>query len=243
MILLTNLVGEPYIPRELTRLERFNYKPLPSATTQIRILTLIPGSGPIRCGLGNVPLSEVSPNFTALSYRWGPKPFIPHTILLNKRRQPVQGNLYAALVALRKHGVTRLWIDALCINQNDLSEKEGQVKIMEEIYMKAKGVIIWLGDAQHDSDYIMRTISREIDQDYVKKRFLVGLLAILSREWFTRTWIVQEVVLNRVEPLIACGQEEMIPWNAFLTAYETAFPFGRLQSPAFGEYQTLIEII
>lgn len=104
---------------------------------------------------------------------------------------------------------------------------------MDEIYTYASGVIIWLGDARDDSDYVMQTISHRNEQDYVKKRFLVGLVAILNREWFTRTWIVQEFVLNRTEPLLVCGLQEMVPWEAFLTAYETALPFGMLQCPLF----------
>jgi hypothetical protein len=210
-------------------LEHFNYSPLPSAGTHIRLLNLLPGSGPIHCALENVSLSDVVLDFTALSYRWGPRPLIPRTIVLHGRRQFVQRNLYAALVTLRKHGVQRLWIDALCINQNDLVEKEEQVRIMEEIYTRAKGVIVWLGDAQADSDYVMQTISLNNEQEYSKKRFLVGLLAILNREWFMRTWIVQEFVLNKAEPLIACGQGAMVPWNEFLAAYGKAFPFGMPQ--------------
>lgn len=105
----------------------------------------------------------------------------------------------------------RLWVDALCINQMDHPEKYQQIEHMDKIYSFASVVIIWLGDSRDDSDYVMRTISHRNEQDYVEKRFLVGLIAILYREWFTRTWIVQEFVLNRTEPLLACGLQEMVP--------------------------------
>ncbi|KAH7364025.1 heterokaryon incompatibility protein-domain-containing protein [Rhexocercosporidium sp. MPI-PUGE-AT-0058] len=40
---------------------------------------------------------------------------------------------------------TYLWIDAVCIDQNNIEERGQQVSLMFEIYTKASVVIAWLG--------------------------------------------------------------------------------------------------
>src|ERR1700761_8313388 len=101
--ILADFVGEAFVLPERYGLKPFQHTPLPSATTHIRLLRLQPGSGAIRCVTEDVQLSTPTLEFTALSYRWGPKPLISRTIVLNERRQSVQRNLFTALVALRKH--------------------------------------------------------------------------------------------------------------------------------------------
>ena len=53
-----------------------------------------------------------------------------------------------------------LWIDALCINQNDDSEKEKQVAMMGTIFERAQNVVIWLGSESKDSNLAMTAISK-----------------------------------------------------------------------------------
>jgi hypothetical protein len=53
---------------------------------------------------------------------------------------------------------TRIWIDALCINQSDPDERAQQVSIMRNIYQKATFVSAWLGEASEDSNLAMRFI-------------------------------------------------------------------------------------
>ena len=38
-----------------------------------------------------------------------------------------------------------MWVDAICINQADVPEKNRQIAIMPFIYMRAKMVLVWLG--------------------------------------------------------------------------------------------------
>jgi hypothetical protein len=84
--------------------------------------------------------------FKAMSYVWGdPKVLTPITV--NGTMVCITVNLSAALRRLRlPTKMRRLWADALCINQEDLSEKQHQVGLMRDIYASAKGVAIWLGD-------------------------------------------------------------------------------------------------
>ena len=59
-------------------------------------------------------------------------------------------NLAAALRCFQSSGNSRiLWIDSICINQSDIQEKNQQVRLMGEIYKKARRVLIWLGEKDH----------------------------------------------------------------------------------------------
>jgi len=74
-------------------------------------------------------------------------------ISVDGRPASVRQNPWAALKSLRgRHGPRTLWIDALCINQDDVLERNAQVAIMGRIYREAKKVLVWLGEAADDSD-------------------------------------------------------------------------------------------
>lgn len=73
----------------------------------------------------------------------------------------VTASLYEALSYLRYPDRTRtLWIDAVCINQDDIEERAAQVAIMRLIYTQADRVIIWLGV---DDDLTPTAIGRLCD--------------------------------------------------------------------------------
>jgi len=81
-------------------------------------------------------------DYFALSYCWGEGGFT-HRIILNGRIFPVTENLESALRAVRgEWDVTRLWVDALCINQNDVAERGREVPRMREIYGNAAAVFV-----------------------------------------------------------------------------------------------------
>ena len=94
----------------------------------------------------NDPLS-----YTALSYRWGADP--PHiAIKLSSGTVNVTTNGYDALVELCRRGrELNLWMDAICIDQSNDSEKAIQVAMMDQVYSKAEKVIVWLGDSYDDA--------------------------------------------------------------------------------------------
>jgi len=91
--------------------------------------------------------------FQALSYTWGSESTtLPITI--NGHKKHVTPNLQAALRCVQRTPAvsnTNLWIDALCINQDDEVEKSHQVAMMGDIYSSARQVIVWLGEADRDS--------------------------------------------------------------------------------------------
>jgi hypothetical protein len=121
------------------------YDPLSHREAQIRLLTLHDDDDDaiVRCTIENISLYE-SPKYYALSYCWG-NPGITEKVFVNGYEMRITTNLEAALRQLRSDGCTTVWIDALCINQDDQEEKNLQVLRMKTIYQKAEEVIIWLG--------------------------------------------------------------------------------------------------
>jgi Heterokaryon incompatibility protein (HET) len=145
----------------------------------------------------------------------------------------VRSNLYNALKQLRRKDVDLwLWVDAICINQNDTEEKNVQLARIHEIYNKALNVCIWLGEADEGgkSDRAMDFI-----HDAVNFRLLDGLVSLndvetiqdrardwdcladlMSASWFSRRWVVQEVALAR-RASIQCGAKS-VNWVNFADA-------------------------
>jgi hypothetical protein len=119
------------------------YKTLNIQERQIR-LVLLDGSKswdePITCGLHVVSLST-KPEYKALSYVWGDaEDKLP--ILVCGEELMVTRNLEAGLRHMRFHGHQTLWIDAICINQDDLDERREQVGIMKDIYATTPSVLV-----------------------------------------------------------------------------------------------------
>jgi hypothetical protein len=102
------------------------------------------------------------PEYEALSYTWGSDSDAqPCLISIDGSEFRVTKNLYSALQVLRSTDGDRvLWVDAVCINQNDNEEKSWQVEIMRTIYLRAQGVIIWLGEEGDDSKYAMDLLEK-----------------------------------------------------------------------------------
>ncbi|KAI5859407.1 heterokaryon incompatibility protein-domain-containing protein [Durotheca rogersii] len=125
---------------------KYRHFPLDHTRRDIRLLHLLPGqlSNPISCRLSHNHLDE-NPTYVALSYVWGDRDNL-QPITLESVGFSVTLNLYTALQYLRKTDTERiLWIDAICINQDDIPEREHQVSLMDQIYANAQQVFCWLG--------------------------------------------------------------------------------------------------
>jgi Heterokaryon incompatibility protein (HET) len=238
---------------EIQDLPSFEYDKL--GEDQIRVLTLLPGndSNIIRCEFESLLRSAAASTFSALSYLWGPEPQVYDSIVITKSsgetgkvvgdsRLSIWPSLHDALVALQRASSSkqRFWIDALCINQKSVEEKTHQIRQMSKIYSGASSVTVWLGNAADDSDYVMDTIMSNLTAEYTTQRFMAAMIAVFMRPWFTRTWIVQEFVLNRKSPLIACGLKRFITWDKLKDAYVAAFPQG--PSPSYIETKISTEL-
>jgi hypothetical protein len=150
---------------------------------------------PIKCELFEYALqtSRSTHLYEALSYVWGdPDKTLP--ILVHGHRMNVTINLYAALLQLRNHSIERiLWVDAICINQEDQAEKEHQIQYMANIYGQANRVVVWLGEAADNSDLAfeeMRRVKGKKDvTTFEVQRIEIAVLALLQRPWFQRIWV------------------------------------------------------
>ncbi|KAK7414425.1 hypothetical protein QQX98_006703 [Neonectria punicea] len=123
----------------------FQYEPLDTAKSEIRLLDLLPDQDAIRCTIRHVSL-PTSLKYEALSYCWGTM-VRTVKITVNGDDLFITKNLHAALVRLRhKQRVKTLWIDALCIDQKNIPEKNIQVPLMRTIYQSCMRVVIWIGE-------------------------------------------------------------------------------------------------
>jgi hypothetical protein len=120
----------------------------------------------------------------------------------------IRDNLWQFLWALRSlKGEIKIWVDYLCISQNDKAEKNHQVKLMAAIFSAATDVYAWLGQSTINSvkafkyiqrmshpnrDLLIRSQNRR--QRNAAQRYINDLT---DREYWTRTWIIQEVLLAR----------------------------------------------
>lgn len=149
--------------------ENFRYTTIDPAHKEFRLLHLAPRcttasqdatssqqpNKPISCTLEKVSLED-SPKYSALSYRWGGT---GRQILVNEKPFTVTNKLEIALQHLQKDSdPLTLWVDAICINQQDTEEKMQQVRQMTDIYRSASQVLIWLGPAADGSDQVINSL-------------------------------------------------------------------------------------
>lgn len=113
------------------RTMRYQYRPLDISKSEIRLIAILPGSGheEMECKMAHAPCFNRL-DFEALSYTWGDATASP-SINIDGQFFPVRQNLLDALLALRHKEKTRyLWIDAICIDQTNDSEKSQEVRRM-----------------------------------------------------------------------------------------------------------------
>ena len=125
----------------------FQYQALLPISNAIRPLQIHPAetvTDPISCDLINVSLDD-KPKYAALSYTWG-KPIFDHFITCNHQRLGITAHLSLALRRLWKTKWPLLWVDAICINQNDIPERSQQVLINGSLYSQAATVYVYFGE-------------------------------------------------------------------------------------------------
>lgn len=187
---------------------------------QIKLLRLHPGGSaePVCSDLFTVSLDK-KPDYQALSYVWG-DPDITKPITLCNQTHLVTINLESALRHLRYETADRIiWVDAVCINQGDVSERNEQVNQMGRIYSQAHEVVVWLGNGSDETEAAIDAIEAlGTDESlhwvaprrpyYSGKSYIVALLNLLNCPWWHRIWTVQEFVLAKSLTFV-CGKRSM----------------------------------
>ncbi|KAI0866957.1 heterokaryon incompatibility protein-domain-containing protein [Xylaria cubensis] len=177
------------------------------------------------------------PSFTALSYAWGDEEAtVP--LKVSEMHLTVTRNLYTILETLISHDPPQhLWIDALCINQHDVSERAIQVRLMGSVYRRASLVLVFLSPVSAPFDIGMSFLERaatHVDEHYEpslsphmaidgltlhSEALRDSLIGFFGTAWWTRVWTVQEFALAQ-RVLFQCGKrtiDRVIVGRAFET--------------------------
>ncbi|KEY73887.1 hypothetical protein S7711_06096 [Stachybotrys chartarum IBT 7711] len=192
---------------------------------EIRVLDLLPGTDQdrITVKIRHTLIEDLlDTECTALSYTWG-DPKNTQVIQCSKEGHLLVTNeCFSALHRLRLPDKPKtLWIDAICINQSDIPERNLQVTLMSRIYHLSSEVAIYLGDESADSKLALKYIT-----DHYYQRFKYGLAnmgvrtmeaiqRLFSRPWFSRVWVIQEARNAKVAQ-VYCG-DEIFSWECILT--------------------------
>lgn len=212
-----------------SRLEHFSLDAIPPNTTD---------GGPLPDDSERPP-SFPCGDYAALSYVWGlPEPANRRRIFVNGRIMTVTANLEAFIRTLRElpdivgtgGADFKLWVDAICINQNDLKERSQQVKRMRDIYARARTIVVWLGKGDEDSHKalgLIQSLSKRYDilEDpalatspfrprpiHFDQGTLKHLYRFFNSPYWQRLWIIQELAMGTNDTPIVCG-EGLIRWG------------------------------
>ena len=200
------------------------------------------------------------PSYEAMSYCWGAHGDDGHIFVRSEAARPgsserhvgdggegawlpVRANLLSALRHLRHETEQRdMWIDAICIDQDDVVQKGPQVALMGTFYSRAAAVLVWLGPAADGSDRAMELLRDWGTQwDYsiwtghhpaahlpaanrnapldCRGADSLAVYRLFCRDWFERLWVRQEIGLAAAAAArVQCGSA-VVPWPVFRNAW------------------------
>lgn len=231
-------------------METYQYRPLENRRT-IRLLELHPtgessGRSTVRCSIRHASLDDSELEYYALSYTWEGERTASMSI--DDKSVRITVNLERALRRLRTNllsccnvmctcradgplaGVVEttftwpalLWVDAVCINQDDIQERNKQVQQMRDIYGGAKEVVVWLGEEfdgtvsairllygfadlyMYPVEDARKLLSHVIQSEHFQDAW-IALGKFLHQSWWNRIWVIQEIVMARKATMI-CGE-------------------------------------
>jgi hypothetical protein len=178
----------------------YKYTPLDRDLEEIRVLELLPGVDPAKIE-GRLRIHSLAkPSiYDALSYTWG-DPSITKLITLDSNENfHIDAKLERTLHDLRKSDIPLIiWIDAICIDQRNIGERNQQVKLMRAIYEKALMVRIWI-DMDIDASApafkaLENIIAYDSNVDLGKDpKFWDPVIELFGQRYWGRVWIQQEV--------------------------------------------------
>ncbi|KKY23252.1 putative heterokaryon incompatibility protein [Diplodia seriata] len=196
----------------------FRHRPI-ELSSDIRLIRLLPSGtygDEICCNIVHAKLTDCEGLYEALSYTWG-NPLQQETMRCNNTRfLGVTQNCADALRDLRHPVHERiLWIDAICIDQSQIRERNHQVSLMSDIYSKAKRVVIYTGKdysaLQEHFGVLGSGSTRQLGSD--RAQFQHHVSVFLSREWFRRVWVLQEVAMAREAVILFGGGQQSLNWT------------------------------
>ncbi|KAK9415980.1 putative Heterokaryon incompatibility domain-containing protein [Seiridium unicorne] len=215
---------------------RYQHRPL-RYDDSIRVLQILPSAvadAPVRVYLSSYRLSDPKLQFEALSYTWGdPSDKTPISVGGLSSSLLVPQSSVNAVKALRYQDTRRtMWIDSICINQDDVRERSTQVQMMARIFSRASCTIIYLGEHTPSSRLVFEELSeamavptrlehghptKKINRPLPSSAVIKGLNELIHRPWFRRVWVLQEVYMSQSMSVL-CGHD-LGGWDILLQLF------------------------
>lgn len=203
-------------------IELFEYNVLKCERDEIRLLRILPSisqEDPVHCQLIHTSFHK-APSYRALSYTWGTK-IAQEPIIISGKRLPASENLLGALRRLRSQAEDEgnyLWVDAVCIDQSNISERNDQIAKMRIIFQKAQSVPIWIGKEKDNSSLAIQ-LAKKLNagsrnqviamlHDPSIQDQLMALIILFRRQYWWRIWVIQEVACAKYATVL-CGDESI----------------------------------
>ena len=201
--------GSQQGPHLLSPRQRFQHSPLDHQAPSIRLIRILQDlsiEGLLQCDIRH---ASIDSTYVCLSYVWGEESS-GQWILLVGERFWVRENLSHFLQSARRKPHVRsewLWIDALCIDQANNSERTHQVQQMGLIFSHATKVISWMGNDKKIAEFLGgRTGALSLEVLYPpRSRF--GMSDFYQCGYWNRAWITQEIALARKITFMAVNSE------------------------------------
>lgn len=211
------------------------YAPLKDQANNFRLVKLLPAAD--SPGLPVLEIEEyprdACPEYTALSYVWGEASGPRGHVIVNDARVEVGKTVETVLRHLTADQPLWLWIDQLCINQTDDTEKSDQVQQMHRIYAVAKQTVAWLGADDEGMEvlfYAVETtseairrgsyeslqrvyLSDETGAEETRREISQAFASFCAKPYWTRLWVIQEFAVAR-HVIIRCG-DHTVHWQDF----------------------------
>ncbi|TRX95899.1 hypothetical protein FHL15_003041 [Xylaria flabelliformis] len=238
-------------------MRKYKYQSLDSSRLELRLIRILPGEADeeLRGTIVHEYLTS-NPNYVAISYAWnddnlfsdpdnsrGPDRLVVDDISFI----PIGKNISSSLrqVRLVDNETDNMWIDAVCIDQGNLSERSAEVLHMRKIYQMARSVQIWLGPEKNDSGLALKLINhfpffacegdhsqpkpgsftwmRSTDMEQMEhdldsnetRKMWLAVSCLFERAWWNRTWVAQEATIAN-DIVFMCGSATIDWWSIWM---------------------------
>jgi hypothetical protein len=228
------------------------YSKLNASNHEIRLL-ILPHAYHIQppnliCKMITVSLKD-NPSYRTVSYSWRTETHMASRIIdINDHFQLITANLEHLLRRLSarhadpSESLRTFWVDQVCINQEDTSERSQQVGLMGQIYGRAQGLVVWLGEDISNQCLLATSIMKSLASDSsdgeegdpshtsllkalgrretgFPKTAFDAVSALFRTPWWKRAWVVQELALSKHDIEVIWGTA-VLPWFTIMKAVE-----------------------
>lgn len=226
------------------------YEPLDSAGRHLRLLTLIPSkeTADLQAVLETHLIDECPP-YQFVSFRWESPDSSPHEIIVNGVAITITDNIWKCLMHLKpSSGASQpLFVDTICVNQEDISERTGRIRLAHDIIARAERNIVWLGDIESSPKelWAFGEVERSVSSLLSNQRAAQGgklladladaitqldadtpvnssnsLLRLCRSQHWTGIWLVPELI--RAKAILVAWRDGEMQWESLASYFEAS---------------------